>query len=253
MDNDGLALLLRHISPLNPMRLYDIKENVADCNLSGMVHMDESSAQTAPPIRWTLYSYVVTHDTGFSPNPFFGYCTLACCKPTIRKNAKIGDWVVGWSPKRADNRIVYFMRVDETPLVDLYWSDRRFAKKKPRYDATVVMKCGDNIYEPQSSGEYRQLRSTHSHRQTDVEDPERKAMDLRGKRILISETYAYFGARMPELPASLDSLIVGRGHKCRFWDEVKVEFVRFVKNVGLGGVRAVPRQWRNGDDSWMRA
>jgi hypothetical protein len=41
-----------------------------------------------------LYSYVVTHDTGFSPNPFWGCCTLADCKPAIRRTAKIGDWVV---------------------------------------------------------------------------------------------------------------------------------------------------------------
>jgi hypothetical protein len=253
MDNDGFALLLRHIPPLNPMRLYNVNENGANCDLFGMVHMDESPAQTAPPFRWTLYSYVVTHDTGFAPNPFFGYCTLACCKPVIRRTAHLEDWVVGLSPKAEGNRVKYFMKVDEIlPSFDLYWRDRKFAKKKPRYDASVVSKCGDNIYEPQSSGEYRQLRSTHSHRQTDVEDLERKAMDLRGKRILISETYAYFGAQMPELPPSLDSLIVGRGHKCRFSDEVKVEFLRFVKSVGLGGVRAVPRQWRNGDDSWMR-
>ena len=42
-----------------------------------------------------LFSYVVAHDTGFSPNPFFGYCTLACCKPVIRRSAQAGDWVVG--------------------------------------------------------------------------------------------------------------------------------------------------------------
>jgi hypothetical protein len=45
-----------------------------------------------------LYCYIVTHDTGFSPNPFHGYCTLACCKPTIRRTAKEGDWVVGLTP-----------------------------------------------------------------------------------------------------------------------------------------------------------
>jgi len=235
------------------MRLYNVKENVADCNLSRMVHMDESSAQTASPIRWTLYSYVVTHDTGFSPNPFFGYCTLACCKPDIRRTANVGDWVVGLTPKADGNRVAYFMYVDEIlPSFDLYWRDRRFARKKPRYDASVVLKCGDNIYEPQGDGEYRQIRSAHSHRQTDVEDTTRKAMDLRGVRILVSETFAYFGVRTLELPPSLHSLIVGRKHKCRFSDEVKAEFLRFVKNVGLGGVRAVPRQWRNGDESWMK-
>ena len=32
-----------------------------------------------------LFSYVVATDSGFAPNPFFGLCTLACCKPAIRR------------------------------------------------------------------------------------------------------------------------------------------------------------------------
>lgn len=215
--------------------------------------MGEVTTQTSQPFRWTLYSYVVRHDTGFAPNPFFGYCTLACCKPVIRRIANVGDWVVGLTPRADRNRVAYFMQVDEIiPSFDLYWHDRRFAQKIPRYNASVMLKCGDNIYEPQSNGEYRQLRSTHSHHQTDVEDHEQKAIDLRGKRILISETFAYFGAITPELPASLKALIVGRGHRCCFSGEVKTKFLHFVKSIGLGGVRAVPRQWPNGDDSWAK-
>ena len=42
-----------------------------------------------------IHSYVVRYDSGFAPNPFYGYCTLATCKPSIRKGADIGDWVVG--------------------------------------------------------------------------------------------------------------------------------------------------------------
>jgi len=78
-----------------------------------------------------LYSYVVMHDTGFAPNPFFGYCTLACCKPEIRRSAQKGDWVVGLTPKAKGNRIVYFMRVDDVmeSFAD-YWADRRFGVKK---------------------------------------------------------------------------------------------------------------------------
>ena len=33
-----------------------------------------------------VFSYVVVHDTGFSPNPFHGLLTLACCKPLIRND-----------------------------------------------------------------------------------------------------------------------------------------------------------------------
>ena len=32
-----------------------------------------------------IYEYVMTDDTGFAPNPFYGICTLACCKPVIRR------------------------------------------------------------------------------------------------------------------------------------------------------------------------
>ena len=42
-----------------------------------------------------VFSYVVMHDSGFAPNPFHGHCTLACCKPKIRSQAKAGDIVVG--------------------------------------------------------------------------------------------------------------------------------------------------------------
>lgn len=41
-----------------------------------------------------LYSYVLREDTGFAPNPYHGFCTLACCKPLIRRRAEIGDWVI---------------------------------------------------------------------------------------------------------------------------------------------------------------
>lgn len=38
-----------------------------------------------------LYAYAITRDLGFAPNPFHGFCTLATCKPGIRKTAKVGD------------------------------------------------------------------------------------------------------------------------------------------------------------------
>ena len=43
----------------------------------------------------SLFSYVVRYDSGFAPNPFHGFCTLATCKPGIRAHANVGDWVVG--------------------------------------------------------------------------------------------------------------------------------------------------------------
>ena len=63
-----------------------------------------------------LHSYVVARDFGFAPNPFFGFCTLATCKPKIRSVAAIGDWVIGTGSrtKQRDGHLVFAMRVSET-------------------------------------------------------------------------------------------------------------------------------------------
>src|SRR5580692_7918599 len=110
----------------------------------------------------TLYSYIVVYDTGFSPNPFFGYCTLACCKPEIPRRAQEDDWIVGLTPKAQGNKVVYFMRVDNVIDFNRYWNDSHFLQKRPRYDKDVRLRCGDNIYEPLLNGGFRQLPSMHS-------------------------------------------------------------------------------------------
>jgi hypothetical protein len=194
-----------------------------------------------------LYSYIVKHDTGFSPNPFHGYCTLACCKPAIRRTAKKGDWVVGLTPKDAGNRIVYLMCVDDHPKTfDEYWRDKRFIAKRPRYDDGVRGKCGDNVYEPLGS-EFRQLQSAHSNGA--LESPENKAHDLGGKHVLISETFAYFGSRPRKLPPELTALVPGRGHRSRFSEEVLAAFRSFTQTIKFG-VHAAPGCWPKDDSSW---
>lgn len=196
-----------------------------------------------------LYSYIIKHDTGFSPNPFHGYCTLACCKPVIRRTAKKGDWVIGLTPKEYGNRIVYLMRVDEEPKSYAeYWQDRRFKAKRPRYDDGLPSKCGDNIYEPQGF-EYRQLRSAHS--DGERENPKMKKRDLSGKRVLISKTFAYFGSKPRALPPGLRCLVVGRGHRSQFSEEVKAAFLRFTRSVKFG-IHAAPHRWPQGDRSWSK-
>jgi hypothetical protein len=80
-----------------------------------------------------LYSYVVVHDTGFSPNPFFGFCTLACCKPEIRRKAEEGDWIVGLTPKAQGNKVVYFMQVDEVMVLARQALPREEAELRQRH------------------------------------------------------------------------------------------------------------------------
>jgi hypothetical protein len=198
-----------------------------------------------------LYSYVVMHDTGFAPNPFFGYCTLACCKPEIRRTAALGDWVVGLTPKAEGNCIVYYMLVSDVmeSFAD-YWKDRRFRVKRPINTDGIRGKCGDNIYEPLAAGGYRQIPSVHSN--GDIEDEQNKQHDLGGVRVLISETFAYFGSKAIPLPPELNRLIVGRGHRCNFPNEFVAEFIHFAGKTGFG-IFGAPGRWPDDDDSWMQS
>lgn len=197
-----------------------------------------------------LYSYIVTHDTGFAPNPFWGYCTLACCKPAIRSTARAGDWVVGLSPKSTGNRLVYAMLVDETIGYAQYFRDPRFANKIPNYaKGTVIWKAGDSIYKPLPGGDFQQLRSMHSNGER--EHPETKAHDLGGRQVLIGRRFCYFGASGPQLPIVLAGLIVGRGHKSMFSRMTIANFLDFISSCPQG-VNAPPTQWPIGDDSWRQ-
>lgn len=95
-----------------------------------------------------LYVYVVVHDSGFAPNPFHGYCTLATCKPRIRRGAEVEDWVMGLGSVRnaQAGKLIYAMRVDEAMSFNDYWNDPRFQKKKTERSGSQKSECGDNIY-----------------------------------------------------------------------------------------------------------
>ena len=197
-----------------------------------------------------LYSYIVSTDAGFSPNPFWGCCTLADCKPVIRRTAKVGDWIVGLSPIADGNRVVYAMKVDEIFGYASYFRDKRFASKIPDYTkGTAIYKCGDNIYKPLPDGGFQQLQSRHSCHQQ--ENPEIKAHDLGGVNVLIGKLFYYFGASGPVLPMQLNELKVRRGHKNQFSQETISGFLKFISQYPQG-VNAPPTRWPAGDSSWQQ-
>ena len=80
-----------------------------------------------------FYSYVIPRDFGFAPNPYFEYCTLATCKPRIRKGAQIGDWIGAFGSARMtiSKKLVVLMQVEEILTFDEYWEDDRFIAKHP--------------------------------------------------------------------------------------------------------------------------
>ena len=194
-----------------------------------------------------LFSYIVNHDSGFSPNPFWGYCTLACCKPTIRRTAKPGDWIVGLSSKSLGHKVVFFMEVQEVLSFKEYFKDPRFKKKKPNSKkGDIISERGDNIYKPLTNGLFKQLESMHSYGVEENKDS--KGHDLKGKNVLISKNFVYFGKKAIELPPRFNDLKVGRGHRNRFTDELVKDFVKFASKYKTGR-RASPTRWPIDDKS----
>jgi len=182
-----------------------------------------------------IYSYVVKSDSGFAPNPFWGYCTLATCKPVIRRTAKKGDWVIGTGSVKnvGHNKLIYAMKVTEVMPLEDYWDDKRFAKKKP--GKRIKESVGDNIYYRDEEGIGQHFPSIHSY--SDREDLKSKCHDLKGKNVLISQSgnFYYFGRNAPKIPESLLCLIKrGPSHKCNFPQDVVNEFLRWTQEKKLG-------------------
>ena len=143
------------------------------------------------------------------------------------------------------------MRVDEILPYELYYQDKRFKVKIPNYKkGEVVYKCGDNIYKPLSNGYFQQLQSIHS--KGINEYPKTKAHDLRGKNVLISKTFYYFGSNPLNIPDALDDLKVGHGYKNKFSPETTTAFIKFIFKQTTG-IKSHPTIWPQNDNSWKIA
>lgn len=147
-----------------------------------------------------LYSYKMTHDNRFAPNPLHGVLTLATCKPGIRRNTQIGNWIAGWSSKQlegcfteiGEEKLIYLARVTDKIPYAQYWE--KYPQKRPYniYNKDSEGFCGDNIYQP-SDGDpsgFIQLKNGN-HKE------EHKAHDLKGKNVLICTEFYYFGRKQP--------------------------------------------------------
>lgn len=195
-----------------------------------------------------VYSYVVVHDTGFSPNPFHGLLTLACCKPRIRRTSGVGDLIIGLSSR--SERVVYAVQVAEVIGFEEYWAAPEYRPRRPIMNSPeIVNRAGDNIYEPVGNG-YRQLPSFHSN-PDGSENVGLKRNDLGGDHVLVGERFTYWGRSGPLLPDELEFLAVGRGHRSRFSDEQVATVARWFAGLP-GGVLGAPAHWRADDQSWRQ-
>lgn len=164
----------------------------------------------------TLYCYTMTHDTGFAPNPYHGVLTLATCKPLIRKYAKVGYWISGWTGNavhdkqggidtKGAGRLIYLAQVSEILSFQQYWEKYPIKRPLELCDESPTSKkgcgcfvkinsisdyddCGDNIYKTDENdpSKFIQLKNRHHGK-------EQQEHDLSGENVLICKDFYYFG------------------------------------------------------------
>jgi Nucleotide modification associated domain 2 len=204
-------------------------------------------------LRMKLYSYVVRYDSGFAPNPFYGWCTLATCKGPIRKEARVGDWVVGTGSGdkkvRRGKNLVYIMRVTDVMTFEEYNADTRFESKKPYRIGSRKQSCGDNIYFRNAlNTQWYQRDSFHTNA-----DGSRNAnhvkRDTKVNRVLASNEFVYFGGIGPRIPSTLvapdGSSLCKKGPGYRLFDDpafiAKVQ--NWITSLGDPGYQGPPFEW----------
>lgn len=161
-----------------------------------------------------FFSYVLEHDTGKAPNPYFGFCTLCLCKfrdspkkgPNIVELADEGDWIIGTggaNPKKSagNGRLVYAMRVDKKITLAEYHANPAYACKKPCPNRSFARQRGDN------------------------KRPE-NVFERKKRFVLISRHFYYFGDHAKSIPLSRRPQFEKKGvgfrylnDKCARWFE----------------------------------
>lgn len=192
------------------------------------------------------YSYKITRDYGFAPNPFSGFCTLACCKPNIRKKAVVGDWIIGTGAigNGLLYNLIFFMKITEKISFEDYYKDYRFARKKPILNGSLKQIHGDNIYYKET-GNWCQLDSHHSFANGLLNNKNLK-QDISGKYVLISNHFVYLGNKNIKVPDKYKSICPNS--KQRDYITIKdnnlaAEFIDLVESKFGLGVHGKPINW----------
>lgn len=194
-----------------------------------------------------VYSYVIDHDVGFAPNPFHGLCTLAACKPQIRRTAQVGDYIVGTGSKPSGRigRLVYWMRVGEIIDFTEYWTNPRFARKRPQMNGSLMQQHGDNIYRRDAPDDpWLQVDSFHSRADGSQCDDNTRRDTGTTDRVLIADLFAYWGEDALEVPTELADLVHStQGHRCCYPEDRVAAFVAGLNALPKPLIMGRPMHW----------
>ncbi|MBX8503936.1 Nmad2 family putative nucleotide modification protein [Pseudomonas lijiangensis] len=196
-----------------------------------------------------VYSYKLSRDFGFAPNPFHGICTLATCKPQIRKGAQVGDLVIGCGSKELNmpGTIIFAMRVSEKITFQQYWDDPRFSAKKVNFSSSKAAAYGDNIYHV-DNGQWIQEDSHHSF-DGGLVNTDNLKRDLGSDNVLIGVDFVYWGSSAPIIPPHLrdlegdDLFPKGRNFRSIFSNTFRNEVLNWFAELPQRGNLGRPTCW----------
>jgi hypothetical protein len=194
-----------------------------------------------------IYSYVLRIDDGAAPNPFWGLCTLTICKPAIRRNAQIGDWVIGTGSKNTklkdgytydfSDSIVYAMKITNKISLSEYdeFCSNHLNNKIPKWKTKDwKLRVGDCIYDYSKNGDPTIRKGVHNEGD--------KQRDLGGYNALLSDHFYYFGVEARQLPTELKELIKkNQGHKKIEKSDLIQEFEKWIGQFKKNKLYADPQ------------
>jgi hypothetical protein len=144
-----------------------------------------------------IWRYVLKYDNGMAPCSDSGMLTLTCCKPKIRKNARVGEWVLGFVPKgKARGHIAWVGQIAEVVPMGDY--ERRFPDRQ------------DAIYRLVESGGHDYLMPLRDDYHPDEGS---RSTDRSGINALIFDPFWYWGGlgvQPPDEIADLAHYFVGQ-------------------------------------------
>lgn len=143
-----------------------------------------------------IFRYILVHDHGIAPCPANGLITLATCKPSIRRTAAVGDWVLGFRPGSMHRGLLLWGgRVEQIMPHGKY---ERVHRGRP-----------DALYCEQPDGEYGRIDPTYHPTNAEMD------RDLSGPVLIFDPTSSvYLDGQPLQLPEDLAHLAAaGRGHR----------------------------------------
>jgi putative DNA base modification enzyme with NMAD domain len=176
-----------------------------------------------------IWRYVLADDNGMAPCAEQGILSLTCCKPLIRRGARVGEWVVGFVPKGLGRgRVAWAGQIAK--VIPLGEYERRFSGRQ------------DAIYRLADSAPGEQEVLVPLRDDYHVDEKSRKR-DRSGKNALVFNPFWYwggFGISAPDDIADLAHYYVGQAATNS--SPKKIAFLEaWLRSVADPGIHGEPR------------